>query len=257
MFLCIAKIMNESLFYTLISVFVVSLISLIGILTLSINSKKLSKTLVYLVSFAAGALLGDSFLHLIPELIEEGSFTTQTSFLILGGILLFFVVEKIVHWQHCHIPQNGSHNHPFVVTNLVGDGVHNFLDGLIIGASYLVNVPVGIATTIAVIFHEIPQEIGDFGVLLHGGFSKGKALLFNFLSALTAIAGGLIAVLASGIVPSITDYLIPMTIGGFIYIAGSDLIPELHKNFETKKSIIQIFSLILGILVMAALLLLE
>lgn len=249
--------MNETLFYTLLSVLVVSLLSLIGIVTLSINTKKLHKILLYLVSFAAGALLGDVFLHLIPELIEEGSFTTQTSLLILGGILIFFSIEKIVHWQHCHIPQNGGHSHPFVVTNLIGDGVHNFLDGIIIGASYLVNIPVGIATTIAVIFHEIPQEIGDFGVLLHGGFSKSKALLFNFLSALTAVAGGLIAVLASGVIPSITDYLIPLTIGGFIYIAGSDLIPELHKNFETKKSLLQILALILGIAVMASLLLLE
>lgn len=249
--------MNQALLYTMVSVLVVSVLSFIGILTLSINTKRLHKILLYLVSFAAGALLGDVFIHLIPELIEEDLFNLQTSFLILGGILLFFTIEKIVHWQHCHIPQNGGHEHPFVVTNLVGDGVHNFIDGLIIGASYMVNIPLGIATTVAVIFHEIPQEIGDFGVLLHGGFSKSKALLFNFLSALTAVAGGLIAVLASGIVPSITDYLIPLTIGGFIYIAGSDLIPELHKNFETKKSILQIISLIAGIAVMALLLLLE
>lgn len=249
--------MNGPLFYTLISVLVVSVLSLIGVFTLSIKTKALHKILIYLVSFAAGALLGDVFLHLIPELIEQNTFTLQTSFLILGGILLFFIIEKIVHWQHCHIPQNGGHSHPFAITNLVGDGVHNFLDGIIIGAAYLVNIPVGIATTIAVIFHEIPQEIGDFGVLLHGGFSKSKALLFNFLSALTAVAGGLIAVLASGVVPGLTNYLIPLTIGGFIYIAGSDLIPELHKNFTTKKSIYQIISLILGIAIMAALLLLE
>jgi len=249
--------MNESLFYTILSVLIVSLISFIGVFTLSISTKKLNKILLYFVSFAAGALLGDVFIHLIPELIEENIFTLKTSFFILGGILLFFVIEKIVHWQHCHIPQNGGHSHPFVVTNLIGDGVHNFLDGLIIGASYLVNIPVGIATTVAVIFHEIPQEIGDFGVLLHGGFSKSKALLFNFLTALTAIVGGVIAVFASNIVPSITDYIIPIAIGGFIYIAGSDLIPELHKNFQIKKSIIQIIALVLGIVVMALLLFLE
>lgn len=249
--------MNEALFYTLISVLIVSALSLIGIFTLSVKTKSLHKILIYLVSFAAGALLGDVFIHLIPELIEEDLFNLQTSFLILGGILLFFIIEKIVHWQHCHVPQNGGHEHPFVITNLIGDGVHNFLDGIIIGASYLVNIPLGIATTVAVIFHEIPQEIGDFGILLHGGFSKTKALLFNFLSALTAVAGGLIAVLASGIIPSLTNYLIPITIGGFIYVAGSDLIPELHKNFTTKKSIIQILALVAGIAVMAALLLLE
>ncbi len=249
--------MNEALFYTLISVTVVSLISLIGIFTLSIKTKALHKLLIYMVSFAAGALLGDVFIHLIPELIEDGSFSLTTSFIILGGILLFFIIEKIVHWQHCHIPQNTGHSHPFAITNLVGDGVHNFLDGLIIGASYLVSIPVGIATTVAVLFHEIPQEIGDFGILLHGGFSKAKALLFNFLLALTAVAGGVIAVLASDFAPSLISYLIPIAIGGFIYIAGSDLIPELHKNFTTKKSIIQIICLIAGIAVMAALLLLE
>lgn len=249
--------MNEALFYTLISVLVVSLISLVGILTLSIKTKKLNKILIYFVSFATGALLGDVFLHLIPELIEGNNFTLQTSFFILGGILVFFIVEKIIHWRHCHIPQNGEHIHPFAITNLIGDGVHNFLDGLIIGASYLVNIPVGIATTIAVIFHEIPQEIGDFGILLHAGFSKSKALLFNFLSALAAIVGGAISILSVGILPQIESYIIPMAIGGFIYIAGADLIPELHKNFETKKSIIQIISLILGISVMALLLFLD
>ncbi|MBS3081976.1 ZIP family metal transporter [Candidatus Pacearchaeota archaeon] len=249
--------MKEALIYTLLSVIVVSLISVIGIFTLSINTKKLNKILLYLVSFAAGALLGDVFIHLIPELIKDNSFTLKTSFFTLGGILLFFIIEKIVHWQHCHIPQSGEHIHPFAINNLVGDGVHNFLDGIIIGASYLVSIPIGLATTVAVIFHEIPQEIGDFGVLLQGGFSRKKALLFNFVLSLTAVAGGLIAVLASSIVSSITEYLIPIAIGGFIYIAGSDLIPELHKDFETKKSIIQIIAFILGIAVMALLLFLD
>lgn len=249
-------IMNV-LSYTLLSVFIVSLISLIGIFTLSIGTKRLSRILIYLVSFSAGALLGDVFIHLIPQLVENGNFTLRTSLLTLSGILLFFIIEKIVHWQHCHVPQSSKHTHPFAITNLVGDGVHNFLDGIIIGASYLASIPVGIATTIAVIFHEIPQEIGDFGVLLHGGFTKSRALLFNFLSALTAIIGGLIAVLASGIIPSLNDYLIPLSIGSFIYIAGSDLIPELHKDFGVKKSLIQIISFALGIAVMVLLLILE
>ncbi len=243
--------------YTLASVFAVSIISFIGALTLSINEKRLNRVLLYLVSFSAGALLGDVFIHLIPELIEENSFNLRTSFFALGGIVLFFTIEKIVHWQHCHIPQTKEHTHPFAIVNLVGDGVHNFLDGLIIGASYLVSIPVGVATTVAVIFHEIPQEIGDFGVLLHGGFSKGKALLFNFFSALTAVIGGILALLFAGIAPSISQALVPIAIGGFIYIAGADLIPELHKNFEIKKSIIELIAFIAGIAIMAFLLLLE
>lgn len=249
--------MNEAIFYTIISVLIVSLISFVGVLALAINIKRLNKIILYLVSFAAGTLLGDAFIHLIPELIEKNSFTLQTSFMILGGIVIFFTLEKFIHWQHCHIPQTEKHTHPFAITNLVGDGVHNLLDGLIIGASYIVNIQLGIATTIAVIFHEIPQEIGDFGVLIQGGFSKGKALLFNFFSALAAIIGGVFAVIATGIAPAIAEYVIPLAIGGFIYIAGSDLIPELHKNFETKKSIIQIIAFVAGIAVMALLLLLE
>jgi zinc and cadmium transporter len=243
-------------FYTLTSVLIVSLISLIGVITLSIKKSLLNKTLIYLVSFSAGALLGDVFLHLLPEIAEK-SFTLQTSTTILAGILIFFSLEKIVHWQHCHNPTSKEHTHSFAIMNLIGDGFHNFLDGVIIAASYIVSVPVGIATTIAVVFHEIPQEIGDFGVLIHGGFSKAKALLFNFFSAATAFIGAILALLARNHISNIESYLIPIAIGGFIYIAGSDLIPELHKDFETKKSIIQLIALIAGIGVMALLLLLE
>ncbi|MSS74030.1 ZIP family metal transporter [Candidatus Pacearchaeota archaeon] len=243
--------------YVLSSVLIISLISFIGVFTLSINTKRLHKILIYLVSFAAGALLGDAFLHLIPELIEENSFTLSTSFWILGGIVLFFIIEKIVRWQHCHLPQTKEHKHPFAIINLVGDGFHNLIDGLIIGASYIVSIPLGLATTLAVIFHEIPQEISDFGVLLQGGFSKKKALLFNFLSACTAILGAIIALVATKFIPLISQIILPIAIGGFVYIAGADLIPELHKNVETKKSILQLVALIIGILVMASLLLLE
>ncbi len=249
--------MQEVWFYTLASVLAVSLISFIGVITLSINQKRLHKILLYLVSFSAGALLGDVFIHLIPELIEENLFTIKTSFYILSGIVIFFTIEKIVHWQHCHMPQTNEHTHPFAIVNLVGDGVHNFIDGMIIGASYIVSIPVGIATTVAVIFHEIPQEIGDFAVLLKGGFSKKKAILFNFLSAATSVLGGILAIVASSNLPAISEALIPIAIGGFIYIAGADLIPELHKNFETKKSIYELIALIAGILVMALLLGLE
>ena len=140
--------------------------------------------------------------------------------------------------------------------NLFGDGIHNFIDGLIIGASYLVNIPVGIATTLAVIFHELPQEIGDFGVLLHGGFSRAKALLFNFITALTAVFGAVVSLLISSYVENITTFLIPFAAGTFIYIAGSDLIPELHKEVKVEKSFMQLIAIVLGVLFMASLLML-
>ena len=244
--------------YAIASVAVVSVVSLIGILTLSVNESRLRSILIYLVSFSAGALFGDAFFHLLPEAAEKSGFTLTLSMSVLGGILLFFVVEKVIHWRHCHMPHDdSSHVHPFAMMNLVGDAVHNFIDGLIIGISYIVSVPVGIATTVAVVLHEIPQEIADFGVLLHGGFSKKKALFFNFLSSLTAVVGAVLALVLGTRMEGVADILVPMAAGGFIYIAGADLIPELHKEVEWKKSIVQILVIVLGFAVMASLLLVE
>ncbi len=243
--------------YTLISVFAVSLLSLIGILTLSLKAKQLKTILIYLIAFSAGALFGDAFIHLLPELIEENSFTLTISFSILGGIVLFFILEKLIHWQHCHMPLTEEHVHPFAIMNLVGDALHNFLDGIIIGVSYLVSIPAGIATTVAVGLHEIPQEIGDFGVLLHGGFTRTKALTINFLTALAAILGAVLSLLLSTRIEGIFPILVSIAIGGFIYIAGSDLIPELHKEFTIKKAFLQLAAFIIGILMMALLILLE
>ena len=243
--------------YSIVSVLIVSLIAFIGVFTLSIETKKLSKILLYLVSFSAGALFGDAFLHLLPEVVGKFGLDTTVSLSILGGIVLFFITEKFIHWQHCHIPSKKGHIHSFAIMNLIGDGFHNFLDGLIIGASYLVNIPTGIATTIAVAFHEIPQEIGDFGVLVHGGYSKSRALFLNFVSASFSILGVVLSLFLADIVKNLTYYMIPIAIGGFIYIAGSDLIPELHKEFTTKKAMIELAMFVLGILVMVALLFLE
>ena len=246
--------------YGLVSVFIVSLISLVGVITLSMKSKKLEKVLIYLVSLSAGALFGGAFLHLLPELIEENGFTLSLSYFILGGVVLFFILEKIIHWHHCHSPMHKHHKHHikrFAVMNLVGDGFHNFLDGIIIGASYLISIPVGIATTLAVALHEIPQEISDFGVLLKGGFSKGRALFWNFISALIAVLGLAFAFVLSNSIENIQFYLVPIAIGGFIYIAGSDLIPELNKEFTTKSAFWQLVTFVLGIAIMAILLLIE
>lgn len=251
--------MSIQIWYTtLFSVFLVSLISLIGLATLSINQNKLKKILIYLISFSAGALLGDTFIHLLPEIIEKNGFTTTLSLQILSGIGIFFILEKIIHWQHCHKNVTEKHHiHAFAYMNLIGDALHNFLDGIIIAASYFISIPAGIATTIAVALHEIPQEIGDFGVLLHGGFTKGKALFINFLSALSAVAGAIIVLLV-GQNTSVQSFLAALAAGGFIYIASSDLIPELHKNSEKlSKSLLQLIALAAGVAVMLALLALE
>ena len=246
--------------YTLMSVILVSLISFIGIFTLSIKARRIDRILIYLVSFSVGALFGDAFIHLLPEAVEKAGFTLQISLYTLLGIATFFVIEKFLHWHHHHISHREKEKKfpkTFVVMNLFGDGVHNFIDGLIIGASYLASIPLGIATTLAVVFHEIPQEIGDFGVLLHGGFSRFKALYFNFLSAITAIIGAIVALILSNYIEGFETFLLPFAAGGFIYIAGSDLIPELHKETTIGKSLLQLLAFTLGVLVMLALVLFE
>lgn len=243
--------------YTLISVIFISLVSLVGVFTLSIDKKKLYRFLIYLVSLSAGTLLGDAFIHLIPEAYESVENSAQVSILILAGILVFFILEKIIHWRHCHHEPCSDHPHPFSYVILAGDTVHNFIDGLIIGASYLVSIPLGIATTIAVFFHEIPQEVGDFGSLVYGGFSVKKAIVFNFLTATTAILGAIIILLIDVDIAILNSYLIPFAAGGFIYIAGTDLIPELHKHNEWNKGLLQVICFMSGIGLMIALLFLE
>ena len=242
----------------LISVFAISAISLVGILTLWLADKKLRKTFIYMVSFAAGGLFGDAFLHLIPETAAETGLGITTSSLIIIGILSSFAVERFLQWRHCHIPTSQNHPHSFAYMNLFGDAVHNLIDGLIVAGSYIVSIPLGIATTIAVIFHEIPQELGDFSVLVYGGFNKKKALIFNFLTALTAIIGAIIAFILGSTIDGFVPLLIPFAAGNFIYIAGSDLIPELHKDTaEPKKSALQMTFLVLGVIPMLLLLLIE
>ncbi len=239
------------------SVIAISAISLIGILFIWLTETKLKKIFTYLVSFAVGGLLGDVFLHMMPELIETG-FETQTALILITGILVSFMVERFLQWRHCHIPTSQEHPHSFAYMNLFGDSVHNLIDGLIIGGSYIVSIPLGIATTIAVIFHEIPQELGDFSVLIYGGFTKKKALGFNFLTALTAVIGAVIALALGSMLDGFVPLLVPFAAGNFIYIAGSDLIPELRKDTpELKKSGLQLVSLVLGIVPMVLLLLLE
>ena len=242
------------------SVLLVSAISLVGVVMLSLRKNMLSKILLYLVSFSAGALLGDAFIHLIPE-AAEGGFSLTLSFSILFGISFSFLLERAIHWRHCHAPVGEGHPHPFAYMNLFGDFVHNFLDGLIIAASYMAGIHVGIATTLAVIFHEIPQEIGDFGVLVHGGFTRKKAIFYNFLTSLSALLGAAMVLVLGAFMDGTGVFFLGLAAGGFIYIASSDLIPELHRaatcDAVTKRSLAQLLFIVLGMLAMYLLLFLE
>jgi zinc and cadmium transporter len=236
-----------TLIYILVSTLIISTGALVGIFTLSIKEALLQKALLAFVGFSSGALLGGAFLHLMPEGIENLS--PQTFFLlVLGAIVLYLLIEKTLHWHHCHEQQCNDHSIGYM--NLVGDGVHNFIDGLIIAASFMISIPLGITTATAIALHEIPQEIGDFGVLLYSGFSKGKALIYNFIVALMVVAGGMAGWVLSSFVDHITTYLIPIAAGGFIYIAVSDLIPELRKKSSYSAFVVNFLLLLAGIALM-------
>ncbi len=243
--------------YAFLSVIIVSLVSLIGVFTLSLKEEFLKKYIFVFISLAVGALLGDAFVHLIPEALENSSSVAIASILIIIGILIFFILEKFLHWHHHGEDENGFHIHPVGKLVLFSDGVHNLIDGIVIGVSFIVSVPVGIATTIAVILHEIPQEIGDFTVLLHSGYTRKRALWLNFLSALSAVFGVGIAFILGESGENFVMWILPIAAGGFIYIAMADLIPELHKTKEIKHSVLQIIAVIVGVLAMLALLLIE
>jgi len=241
--------------YTLTSVVIVSILSLVGVVTLALNKEFLKKILIILVAFSTGALIGGAFLHLLPEAVDiAGSFTPKIAYYLFVGIMLFFILEKFLRWRHCHDIDCKEHPKHLGTMNLVGDGAHNFIDGLLIGSSYMVSIPLGITTTVAVIAHEIPQELGDFGVLLHSGFKVKKAIIYNLLSACTAILGAIIALLVGARAENFSNFMIPITAGGFIYIALSGLVPELHKENLFWRNLLQLLVLIAGIIVMYLLL---
>ncbi|MDD5130055.1 MAG: ZIP family metal transporter [Candidatus Omnitrophica bacterium] len=237
------------LFWILASTFLVSLISLVGIFTLAVKENLLHKILFCLIGFSAGALIGSAFLHILPEALESNPSTAVFSYLILG-IVIFFIMERFLHWRHCH-EEGVCKTHAFTYLTLVGDGFHNFVDGMVIATSFVVSLQLGLVTTLAIILHEIPQELSDFAVLVYGGFSKKKALLFNFASALMAMIGALTGYFILDYVRGFANLILPLTAGGFIYIATSDLIPELHKENDLKRSMAAFSAFLLGIAFMA------
>jgi zinc and cadmium transporter len=240
--------------YSIVSVCLVSSISLVGLFALSLKKEFLNKVLLFMVAFSAGALLGDAFIHMLPETVNNRGFDLFVTFSILTGIITFFILEKFLRWRHCH--DLSCHDHPkhLGMINMVGDAFHNFIDGLLIGASFLVSFPLGVATTVAVVLHEIPSEFGDFSVMLHSGYEVKKAIFYNFLSALTALVGVIVVLVIGERAASFPDFIIPFAVGNFVYIALSDLVPELHKEIGWKKSLVQLVSLAIGVLLMVLLL---
>ena len=213
-----------------------------------------------MVSFAIGALLGAAFLAILPHAFEvPGVDAHSVTLTVLCGILVFFLLEKMVIWRHCHtddcevhVPDVDKARHAATGNLiLIGDGIHNMVDGVLIAAAFLTDVHLGVVTSIAVIAHEIPQELGDFAVLLHSGFSRGKALLYNILTSLTTVIGGVVAFYSLTLANRIVPYVLAVAASSFIYIAVADLIPGLHKRPEFSATVQQIVLIALGVTVIS------
>lgn len=223
------------LFWPLISVLFVSVLSFSGALIFLIRGIWLRRVTMLLVSFSVGALIGGAFFHLLPESLELIEDPLVVFWYVIGGFSVFFAMERILHWHHCHDVDHQDHSH-IGYMNLIGDGVHNFIDGLVIASAFAAGPAIGVPVVISIILHEIPQEISDFGVLLYAGFSKVKALWYNFLSAIISVAGVLIGWLLLESYASLLPILLAFAAGGFIYIASSDLIPELNKHRSARQA---------------------
>jgi len=225
-----------NILWSISAVAVVSLLSFSGALSLFLNEKWLNKALIYFVSFAAGSMIGASFFHLLPEVLETIP-SLEVFIAVLVGFSLFFVLERFLRWHHCHNGECETHNH-LGWLNLIGDGFHNTIDGMVIFASFLGGPVLGIPVTLSIILHEIPQELGDFGVLLYSGFTKKRALFYNLLSACMAFVGVLLGWMFYQQSELVSALLLPFAAGGFIYIASSDLIPELHKDRNLTRAVL-------------------
>lgn len=240
----------DIIFWILVMTFINGLIALVGVITFFFSEKFISKTILILVSFAIGGLLGGAFFHFIPEAIE-GLSLMQVGALLLVGVGGFYIIEKFLHWHHCHKDGGKCEVHPFTNLILFGDGIHNFIDGVVIASSFLISIPFGIISSLLIMIHELPQELGDFGVLIYGGLSKKKALIYNFISQLTAVAGGIFGYLYLKTTEYFT-FLLPVAAGGFLYIAIGDLIPEVFKEKSLKKRLVNILAIIIGFLVLVS-----
>jgi len=220
-----------------------SAIAMVGSLTLVLSEQTLQRILLPLVAFSAGSLLGGAFFHMIPTGLASGLDDITVYILVLAGFSMFFGLEQFLHWHHCHRAETGCKK-PLTYLVLIGDGLHNFLGGLAVAGTFLIDIRLGIVTWLAAAAHEVPQELGDFGVLVHGGWSRRQALFYNTLSALTFLLGSIIAYFASFRID--VSFLIPFAAGNFIYIGASDLIPEIKVHTDMKTNAVHFAAFILG-----------
>jgi zinc and cadmium transporter len=225
-------------------------IALVGSVTLVLRESTLRRIVLPLVALSAGSLLGGAFLHMIPASLAQAGSGYGTFLWILAGFAVFFALEQFLHWHHCHRATTACRK-PLGYMILLGDGLHNLLGGLAVAGTFLIDIRLGVTTWLAAAAHEVPQELGDFGVLLHSGWSRRKALLYNVASGLTFLLGGLVAWAASYRID--VAFLVPFAAGSFIYIGASDLVPEVNKHADARANLVHFVSFVVGIGLMALL----
>jgi len=235
----------STLTYIIIASFLIASGALIGIIALAVKKELIEKILLPLVSLSAGTLMGGAFFHLMPEAAEKLEINNLL-YIVLFSFILFFFIEKIIHWHHHHTAECEVHTFGYI--NIVGSSIHNFIDGLIIAATFLVDVRLGITTSIAIASHEIPQKIGDFCIFLYAGFEKRKAIIINILVALTIVIGGIFGYFLSQNISGLIIYLLPFAAGGFLYISTSDLIPEIRKEMDVRKALMLFSFFVIGLM---------
>lgn len=231
----------------IIATVIVSLFAFVGLLTAYKKIDQKAIQLKWIISLAAGALLAVTFLDLLPEAVDMAD-SHKVMLTVLLTFLGFFIFERILHWHHCHCSEEKKARHKTAVSNLFGDAFHNLADGFLIASSFLIDRDLGIMTTIAVILHEIPQEISDYGILIYAGYSRQKALLLNFAFATTVIIGGVLFYYFGQTFEGAVPYMAAIAAGSFIYLAAADLIPELHHEKSRKQIVLQTIWLLVGVL---------
>ena len=234
----------DTFWWILLGGMLMSVIALVGSVTLLLEEATLNRVIMPLVAFAAGSLLGGAFFHMLPAALEQAPDSPTVFLWVLIGFALFFALEQFLHWHHCHRASSDCKK-PLTYLILLGDGLHNFLGGLGVAGVFLIDFRLGLAAWLAAAAHEVPQELGDFGVLIHGGWSKGRALLLNLISGLTFLLGAMVAYVASSQIE--VEFLIPFAAGSFIYIGASDLVPEVNKHRSVGGNVIHFISFIAGI----------
>ena len=240
----------HTLLWIVASGLVMAAIALVGSVTLLLRESTLRRIVLPLVALSAGSLLGGAFLHMIPAGLGETGSEFAAFLWILAGFTVFFALEQFLHWHHCHRASTDCRK-PLGTMILLGDGLHNFLGGLAVAGTFLIDIRLGITTWLAAAAHEVPQELGDFGVLLHSGWSRRKALLFNVLSGLTFLVGGVVAWAVSSRID--VSFLVPFAAGSFIYIGASDLVPEVNKHTDARANLVHFVLFVVGLGLMALL----